>query len=84
MCGSGSPRSVPPPTTRWLLEKMRYSEADHVLSRGDARCLSPIVGASALDRAAKLAEFLGTARALAESRAGSDPYRFSRNTRDED
>lgn len=58
---------------------LRISEDELVRRAIDAVLVEPPTSAKTPDRSAKIAEFLETARVLAESRAGAEPYRFSRD-----
>lgn len=58
---------------------LRISEDELVRRAIDAVLVEPPTGSKAADRPAKIAEFLETARALAESRVGVEPRRLSRD-----
>lgn len=58
---------------------LRISEDELVRRAIDAVLVEPPTGSKAPNLSAKIAEFLETARVLAESRAGGEPYRFSRD-----
>jgi hypothetical protein len=58
---------------------LRISEEELVRRAIDAVLVEPLTVSKAPDRETRIAEFLETARVLAESRAGSEPYRFCRD-----
>ncbi len=58
---------------------LRISEDELVRRAIDAVLVEPQAAPTAPDRSAKIAQLLETARVLAESRRGGEPYRFSRD-----
>ncbi len=60
-------------------KSLRISEDELVRRAIDAVLVEPPAISPPPDRSAKIAEFLETARDLAESRAGGEPYQFSRD-----
>lgn len=69
---------------RQRAKALRISGDELVCRAIDAVLVDQPTASTAADRAAKIAGFLETARVLAESRAGGEPYRFSRDEFDEE